>query len=237
MLLENGEVAVRAPRMLLVVLVMGLLAGCGGGGGADTTAEAGNEPVAEQSTTAATTATTAADTGAVSDLSDMPDECVDALVQYLQAIEPSLEGVDFQNANSDEVDAIFADLQGVTDDYEAQVDSLGCPDLDPASDEEAFAQMIEIAEREAPGTVGYLRMIEGFATSVGGDTAVSGDCETNIAAFQEYVDAGGTMSDLTMEEFTKVAALMSAVSTQCPIERMNEYFSQEDVVAFTESGG
>jgi hypothetical protein len=222
----------------MLFVVLGLIAACGGGGGADTTAEAGNGSVDEQpNTTAATTATTAADAGSVSDLSDMPDECVDALVEYLQAIEPSLEGVDFQNANSDEVDAIFADLQSVTDEYEAQVDSLSCPSLDPASNEEAFAQMIEIAEREAPGTVGYLRMIEGFATSVGGDTEVSGDCETNIDAFQEYVDAGGTMSDLTMDEFTKVAALMGAISTQCSIERVNEYFSQDDVIAFTESGG
>ena len=61
------------------------------------------------------------------------------------------------------------------------MESLNCPDAS-GTDEEAFAAMIEIAEREAPGTVPYFRWIEEFAGSMGegGGLTSSGDCETDI---------------------------------------------------------
>ena len=53
------------------------------------------------------------------------------------------------------------------------------------SDEEAFAAMIDIAEREAPGTVPYFHWIESFAATAGEGSGIvsSGDCETDIESY------------------------------------------------------
>ena len=118
------------------------------------------------------------------------------------------------------------------------MENLNCPDV-AGSDEESFAAMIEIAEREAPGTVPYFRWIESFSDSLGGQgsTASSGDCETDIEALEGVIAEKESMGDLTMSELTEVGALMTAITTECSTTRVEEFFEQPEVADFLDSQG
>lgn len=224
----------RAPRFLALLALMLVLAACGGGDdGSDTTTS--DTSAAGSDTTVGGMDSTSTpedddDQPVVSSLDDMPRECVDAFVEYLRAIEPTVEGIDFDAATSDDLDELFSDLEPISEEFDARTADLDCPDLDEDVDE--FPALIEIASREAPGTVGYLNLIASFVGFGGGGAEASGDCETDIAAVQAYVDQGGTMSDLPMADFAPLLALLTSLSTVCSAERSAEFFSQDDVTAF-----
>ncbi len=198
----------RVFRASIIVLALVLVA-CGGDGGTDTTL---------------------ADTGA---FANMPQECIDALVGYLTAIEPAVEGVDFESTTGEELEAMGTELEALSVDYTTAIEDLECPD--PAgSDEEAFAAIIELAEQEAPGTVGYLQWVQSFAAGFG-DAEVSGDCETDISALRAVIDENSSMSDLTMTQVVQVGSLVASISTACSPERAEEFFAEADVAAFLET--
>jgi hypothetical protein len=221
----------RAIKVLTLVLALAAAA-CGGGDTTDTTT--GVEPtttVGETTTTAAeATTTTSEDGGGTVSFDDMPSECVDALVGFLQAIEPALEGVDFDTLTAADMEALGTEMEALGEEYGAALEDLDCPDPE-GSDDEAFTAMIEIAEREAPGTVGYLEWIQSFATADSMGNA-SGDCETDIAAFEMIVEENESMSTLTMEEIVEVGGLVTSISTVCSPERAEEFLSQDNVASF-----
>ena len=211
----------RAFRASIVILAVVLVA-CGGDGGGDTT-------LAEPTTTAAVEE---GGSGTV-DFADMPQECIDALVGYLQAIEPAVEAIDFAATTGDDLEALGSELDALSEDYTAAIEDLDCPD--PAgSDDEAFAAIIELAEQGAPGTVGYLEWVQSLAAGFG-DAEASGDCETDITALRAIIDENSSMSELTMGEVVQVGSLVASISTACTPERAEEFFAEEDVAAFLES--
>lgn len=221
-------------KRILIVLGV-LLAACGGGDAATTTTPDQDEAT---TTTASTSTTEDEGTNETVDLSDMPQECIDAFVHFLQAIEPVVEGFDFETATIDDMEAMGAELETATAAPTAEMESLDCPDVD-ATDEEAFAAMIDIAEREAPGTVGYFRWIESFAGTSGDGSGIttSGDCETDIAALEAFVAEKESMGNLTMTELTQFSTLVTAITTECTPERTQEVFSEPAVEEFMASGG
>jgi hypothetical protein len=207
----------RVLRASVVVLAVAVMACGGDGDGAETTT---TEAAAEVSA------------GTV-DFADMPQECIDALVGYLQAIEPAVEGVDFESTTGSELEAMGTELEALSEDYSTAIEDLDCPD--PAgSDDEAFAAIIELAEQEAPGTVGYLEWVQSIAAGFG-NAETSGDCETDISALRAIIDEYSSMSDLTMTEVVQVGSLVASISTACSPERAEEFFAEADVAAFLES--
>jgi hypothetical protein len=219
----------RAFRALTLILAVAVAACAGGdttGSTVDVTTTAGGDP-----TTAPEETTTTSDDGSGVGFDEMPAECVDALVGFLQAIEPALEGIDFSAATAGDLEALGTDLESLGEEYSATLEDLDCPDPG-GSDEEAFDAMIEIAEREAPGTVGYLEWIRSFAEAADSAGETSGDCETDIAALEVIIDDKGSMSNLTMEEVVEVGGLMTSISTVCSPERAEEFLSQQKVTDF-----
>ncbi|HJR88234.1 MAG TPA: hypothetical protein VJ930_11335 [Acidimicrobiia bacterium] len=206
----------RGRNLVLAALVMVLLA-CQSGTTTETTAA----PVA---TTDAPTET--ADAGSVGSVDDMPAECMDALREYLQAIEPVVEGIDFQSLTQTDFEAVSEELEAATAGFEERTES--CPDLD-VSTAESFSIIREFAEEEAPGTVAYFTFIEDFVGALESGGNASGDCETDIAAFQEFVDRGGSMADLTAAEVAEASTLMSSISANCSDERFLEWSQDEDI--------
>jgi hypothetical protein len=168
-------------------------------------------------------------------LADMPDECIEALVGYLQAIEPAVEGVDFENLSVEELDAVSADVEDLSGEMTAEMEDLDCPDP-LGSDDEAISAVIDLAEQEAPGAVGYLEWLAAFAAGFGEERGVSGDCETDIAALEGIIAETGAMSDLTMTQVVEVGSLVASISTACSPEQAEEFFGREDVAAFLEEG-
>lgn len=219
------------------MLALALVA-CGGDGGTGTTVagEVTTTGVGDPTTTPPDATTTTAadddDRGTVS-LDDMPAECVDALVGYLQAIEPVVENADFESATADDLEALGTEMEAVSTEYSNQIEELDCPDLEEADDEEALDAVIALAEREAPGTVGYLEWIQSFASAADSFEA-SGDCETDIAALQTIIDENPSMADLPMGQVVEVGGLVASISTVCSPERAEEFLSQPAVTDFLE---
>jgi hypothetical protein len=214
-------------------MLMLTLAACGGGTSGDTTAPA--DDGTETTTTPTTVATTADSGNEVSSLADMPQECIDAFRTFLQEIEPIVEGRDFNAMTQADMEALSTELEEATAPLEDEV--ADCPELDMEA-EDSIAEMREFAEAEAPGTVAYFVWLEEFINSLGGEdglgggAAVSGDCETDIAAMQAMVDAGGTMSDLTVGELAAAGQLITAISTECAAERLQEFMEDPAVEAW-----
>ena len=151
------------------------------------------------------------------------------------ATHQAVEGVDFENIGEDELASVMAELEAASGETTAEIDGLQCPSPE-GSDDEALAAVIALAEREAPGTVGYLEWIAAFAAGFPDLGEASGDCEADMAALQSVVDDGRTMSDLTMAQVVEVAGLAASVSTNCNPERAEEFFARKDVAAFLEEG-
>ena len=192
------------------------LSGCGSGSTSTTTTEPPTETTGSPD-----------DPGSVSSLDDLPAQCVDALRTYLQAIEPVVEDFDFQSASMEDFEVLSEEIATDTEGFEE--DTATCPELDQSA-EDGFALIKEFAADEAPGTVAYFEFIEEFAAAFEGGGTASGDCETDIAAFQEFVDRGGSMGDLTASEVATVSNLMSTIAVACSEERFTEW--QEDVDAW-----
>jgi len=225
----------RAIRVLTLFLALALVA-CAGDGDAGTTVagEVTTTEAGDPTTTPADlTTTTAADEedGGTASLDDMPAECVDALAGYLRAIEPVVENADFEAATADDLEALGTEIEAVSEEFSTQIEELDCPDLEEADDEQALAAVIALAEREAPGTVGYLEWIQSFA-SVADSFEASGDCETDIAALQAIIDENPSMADLPMGQVVEVGGLVASISTVCPPERAEEFLSQAAVTNF-----
>ena len=219
--------------LLAAILVLGA---CGGGDGGD----ASTTTIGEGATTtqAAVPSTDAAsDDGQTVGIGDLPQECIDAFVGYLREIEPFVEGVDWANASSADLEELTESLEPVTEEYESTITSSNCDDLEvDASTEESFQYMIDLAEEEAPGTVAYFEMIRGFAEAFGeeSDIEVSNDCETDIEALQAIVDEGVTMQDMPASELVAIGGLVTSITANCSLERSGAFFAQEDVTTFME---
>jgi len=226
---------VKSSRIVVLFMMFLVVAACGGGasGGsttvpADTTTGAADVTSPPESTTVPEE--DESDPGTITDMSDMPAECIDAFTAFLQELEPIVEDIDFENATMADFEAFGTEIEPIASQFEDETAS--CPELD-LSTEESIAFMREVAEQDAPGTVAYFVWLEEFIASMDdGGASASGDCETDIAALQTYVDQGGTMSDLTMSDVAAVTSLMTAVSTECSPERFQEWVSQEDVAAW-----
>jgi hypothetical protein len=173
-----------------------LLAACGSGTSDTTSADSPTTTEPE----AVTTTEETSDPGSVGSFSDIPAACLDAFRGYLQEIEPFVEDFDAESATMAEFEALAEQFEDATLQYEDDI--ADCPELDLET-EEAFAAMIDFARSEAPGTVAYFEFLQQFIGSVDsgdGGTSASGNCDTDIAAIEEFVERGGTASDLTVAE-------------------------------------
>jgi hypothetical protein len=224
-------------KRLLILLVV-LVTACGGTA-ATTTAAEPDDTTTTEAPPVDEEGGEDEGTGETVDFSDMPQECIDAFVDFLQAIEPIVEGFDFENATLEDMETIGTELEAVTEAPTAEMENLDCPDPS-GTDEEAFAAMIEIAENEAPGTVAYFEWIEGFTGSFGDEgtsTGSSGDCETDIEAMEAIIADNDSMADLTLTEVTEFGALMTTITTDCSTDRAQEFLTQPEVQEFLSSGG
>lgn len=234
-------------KLFVSALVMALMvAACGGGGEAEaevttTAADPGEATTtaAAPTTTEAPAATVGEDTGGGGpkiDIGDIPQECIDAFVEFLQAIEPTVEGVDWETANLEEFERIANELETVTDEYEEETLDAACDDIEVnATDEESFEFMLSIAEAEAPGTVGYFSMIRDMALGFGGSSGeASGDCEADIAAIEAMIAEHGSMEHLSVADLSAAGGLIMSITSNCSATRAAEFFERDDVSSFLE---
>ena len=87
-----------------------------------------------------------------------------------------------------------------------------------------------MARTEAPGSVPYLELL--IASS---EHPVRG-CLKDIPALQRYVDAGGTVRDLSVEERYHVFGLVSSISATCSLQTGGRFLSTHEMERFLEIG-
>jgi hypothetical protein len=206
-----------------------------------TTQPATTAPTSEPATTAPAT-TQPADGGdegdegdddvvIIDELSDLPEECRSALADFLRQVEPVVADIDWDTATLADFERINLELEDEGEIFDQTTEE--CGDFDFASDEESMQAMIEFAEEEAPGTVGWLEFIGEIAFAGDTDTGVAMTCEEAIAYFDDLIAGGATtMNDLPVSELAGVTAALDVVTTDCDFEVMDEFLARDDVTAF-----
>lgn len=196
-------------------------------------------PATEPTTVPPTTTMPVDDTGAetdtdvqiIDDFGDVPAECRNALADFLRTVEPVVSDIDWDTATMADFEQISTELEDEGTAFDAATED--CDDFDFASDEESLQAMIDFAEEEAPGTVGWLEFVGAIAFPGEDNAAAAMTCEDAIAYFDELIaDGATTMSSLPVSELADITAVLNVITTDCDFEVMDEFLSREDVTAF-----
>ena len=214
-------------RATAAALLTVMMVACGGGGtgtgAADaTTSEA--SATAPQMTTEASPTTTPI-------LSDEEQACVDAFMTYLEDIEDVVKGFDFPGATLLEYQDLLMKLVPAGQALANRVTGMPCAVLHGTPSEKLAPIIVDIARTEAPGSVPYLELL--IASSKLG---IAGSCAKDIAALERYVDAGGTVRDLSVEERYHAFDLVISINSVCSLMIGGRFLSSTKVVRFLEIG-
>jgi hypothetical protein len=161
-------------------------------------------------------------------LSDEEQGCVEAFMTYLEDIEDVVDGFDFAEATlleyQDVLLKLVPDGQALAD----RVSGMRCDVLDGTPSEELVPIIVDSARTEAPGSVPYLELL--IASS---ELPIEG-CIKDIAALQRYVDAGGTVRDVSLQERYHAFGLVASISATCSLMTGGRFLSSNDVERFLE---
>lgn len=233
-------------KRIIVIGAFALLAACGSSGDGVTVGSDAVETSADDTSSSATDVSTSEpdstevsidssdDTIMVSDLSDMPPQCIELLGEFLRKLEPTVSAVDWEKATLAEFQTIADQFEADSSSFDTEAAAAGCDkyDLDP-SDENQFEQMAALAAAEAPGTLGFINFLRALASSETDDGEVlPSDCDGTIGEIESYLAKGGTMQDLTITEVTRLSQLLTAIGANCTQEEANAFYGREDVTDF-----
>jgi hypothetical protein len=217
-----------AAALLTVVMVA-----CGDGGtgtgATDATSEASATDAAHASTTPQATTEASPTTSPI--LSDEEQGCVDAFMTYLADIEDVVDGFDFAAATLLEYQDVLVKLEPAGQALADRVRGMRCAVLDGTPSEELAPIIVDIARTEAPGSVPYLELL--IASS---ELSIAGSCSKDIAALKRYVDAGGTVRDISVEERFHAFGLVASISATCSLMTGGRFLSGNEVERFLEIG-
>lgn len=218
----------RATTAVLLSLVM---VACGGGGTGPGPVDADpSDASATDAPSASTTpqASTVASPATTPSLSEEEQACVDAFMTYLEDIEDVVDGFDFAAATLLEYQDVAVKLVPAGQALVDRVKGMRCDVLDGTPSAEMAPTIVDIARTKAPGSVPYLELL--IASS---EFPVEG-CITDIATMQRYVDAGGTVRDLSVEERYHVFGLVSSISATCSLQTGGRFLSTHEMERFLE---
>lgn len=199
-------------------------------------------PTTSPATTTATSADTMSDTATdtmtdddrviISGLDELPQECVDAVAEFLRRIEPVVSGIDWDVATLSDFESISEQLEDETDILDEP--GAACDDFDFASDEESLQALIEFAEDEAPGVVGWLEFIGQLSADPTADTSADGPqtCDEAIAYIEALADDGTPMSSIPVSELGPITQAFNVITTDCDPETAAEFFDRVDIADF-----
>ncbi|MGH8947759.1 MAG: hypothetical protein ACRDXF_02780 [Acidimicrobiia bacterium] len=98
------------------------------------------------------------------------------------------------------------------------------------TEEEGAALFLEVAEQEAPGAVGYFTAIMAINEALDGRQS-TGECQADIAIFEEVVAGGVPWVDLPLPEQWLVLNLMSSIGF-CNLQTQGELRFRPEVEEF-----
>lgn len=193
-------------------------------------------PTASPTTVTTTSVATATDAEPPAPgLADLPPECIAPLVDFLRTIEADVASVDFATATLSQYQTMLVALVSPSETLLVQISTLAdepacnpVTDQDPVAQETARALFMDLARAEAPGTVTWLELQHEMSD------LPSGDCQTNIATLQAYVDAGGTVSDLSTVERIHAFHLAGLILQWCNLRTGHGFVQSSEVMALLE---
>jgi hypothetical protein len=225
----NGTVRRAITAALLTVVMVGCGDGGTGTGGTDATPSEASAIGAPLDSTAPQATTEASPTTAPI-LSEEEQACVDAFMTYLEDIEDVVDDFDFAAATLLEYQDVLVKLVPAGQALVDRVKGMRCAVLDGTPSEELAPIIVDIARTRAPGAVPYLELL--IASS---EFPVEG-CLKDIPTLQRYVDAGGTVRDLSVEERYHVFGLVSSISATCSLQTGGRFLSTHEMERFLEIG-
>lgn len=219
-----------APRLLGSLLVLLTVVSCAGEAGTGTSEAEATTTVAETTTTITATTSTAAtvsttDAGKTSG-GTVPAECVEVVEVFLQEIEPTVAGFDFEGGDIEDYLQLLMDQYPALTALAAGVLDARCEQTAGVVDPELAPDLMAWAEQNTPGTMTYLRILMAETPDRGND------CQTFIDTMQGYVDQGGAFADLEPSEKHDVANLYAAITSWCGLQTAGEYLSRPEVEGF-----
>lgn len=191
--------------------------------------------MAAATTTAADTATTSrnttADTITVTDINQIPEECVALFVQFFKDIEPLVNGTDWSTATIGQFDQTNTATQPASDKLDEATAKNGCDKYNLSSGVDTITQLVDLATAKVPGTAGYLQFLLVLVGAGDAPAAGPADCDSAIAAAKAAI-TGKTLKTLTAAQYASTNATLTAVSTVCASDKANAFLSSAEVTAF-----
>jgi hypothetical protein len=176
--------------------------------------------------------------GSIDSLADIPAECRDEMAWFLREIEPIVSSTDWQTATLGDFEEIAAEFESRANEFEERSDAAGCNDLD--IDDSGFDLIIELADDEAPGTIGFLEFLDTMSSGVLPDDGAGEDASDSPDGFADCDEAVAFVEDLlaNYEAFTEVPAAqlmqfsgLAMVFGTCTPEQL-EFFDSPEVNQF-----
>lgn len=169
---------------------------------------------------------------AITSLDDVPEVCRDAMADFLRQIEPVVEPIDWESATMADFEQIAIEFESKAAEFEAVSVDVGCDDLN-FDDEASAAILIEFAQSEAPGAVGFLQFLDDLSTGVAtglDDTEGIGTCQDAIDFLQGLMDEYDTIASVPASELLKIPSIASLYA-DCTVEQL-EFFDNPDLEEF-----
>jgi hypothetical protein len=161
--------------------------------------------------------------GSIRSINDIPEVCREEMASFMREIEPIVSTIDWQTATLADFESIATEFEAKSEEFDSATLGAGCDDLDFEGDGE-FDLLIEFAEDEAPGVVGFFEFLAALQTSIGdatggGDGSASGDLETCADAVdfvQNLMDTYDSFSEVPAADLIKFTSITSLFTTCSP---------------------
>lgn len=178
----------------------------------------------------------------ITNLDDIPDECIDIMKAFLRDIEPVVSKVDWQTATMADLESLDTALSEQSTRVDDEMAKAGCNNFEfGADDEGGFALALELARTEAPGVVGWLEFIQelsdGFNTGDGTSAgAVPKDCQGAIGYVRDLVAKADTMFELPVADVMSVTTAFATIQSECSAAEAAAFFDDPEFAAWAAQG-
>jgi hypothetical protein len=177
----------------------------------------------------------------ITNLDDIPDECIDIMTAFLRDIEPVVSKVDWQTATMADLESLDTALSDQSTRVDDEMAKAGCNNFEfGADDQGGFALALELARTEAPGVVGWLEFIQqlsdGLNTGDGTSAAVPKDCQGAIDYVRGLVAKADTMFELPVAEVMSVTTAFATIQSECSAAEAAAFFDDPAFAAWAAQG-
>lgn len=189
-------------------------------------------PTTDTSDASDTSDAGSAATVVVESLDDIPQACQDLLGDFLRLVEPTVSDVDWSNPTVGEFQRVSEELADEFENLDGAEQAEGCDAFDFGDGDASLAAVVELAEREAPGTVEWLEFIGSLGDAPATSAELPTDCDAAIAYIDALVADGSSLADVPFSEVDDIAQVLNTISTDCDPETAAEFLERQEISDF-----